>query len=600
MHWADSPSGTGGLGTTPAAPESPAGDVAATERPGTGITLIDHLERHAALTPERPCLVHHQGGRYAVMTYSDIHALAGQVAGTLAAAVAPVGSGGAKVVLLFLKHHPLQLPAYLGTMMAGLVPSFMAFPTPKQDPAHYWASHAELVARIRPALVITYPEIAPELAELCAELPTRILLIDDLAAGGSAGGTVMPASQDTALLQHSSGTTGLKKGVVLTFGQIEAQATAYAPTIDLRPGSTVVSWLPYYHDMGLFTAFLIPLTVGATIVSMDAFEWVARPASLFETIERFQGTHCWLPNFAFQHLVNTVPSAENGGSTYRLESMVRFVSCSEPVKAASLSAFTQAFAGFGIGPGHMSACYAMAETGFAVSQSNPSRHDPVRWYAAEALAAQARAVPVSADHPGARALVSNGAPIESVEVRILPAEGVRAGVPPWGAVVGEIAVRGPIVFSGYDRDEAASAKAFLEGWYRTGDIGFLDEGELFVSGRIKDVIIVHGRNYFAHDIEEIVSDIAGVIPGRAVAVGVTNEAVGSEDVVVLAESRLEAEDATRALKRAVKRLVFDRLELTVRSVHLVRPGWLTKTSSGKISRSENLARYRAEHRDNQG
>ena len=211
MHWADSPSGTGGLRTTLAAPESPIGDVAATERPGTGMTLIGHLERHAALTPERPCLVHHQGGRYAVMTYSDIHALAGQVAGTLAAAVAPVGSGGAKVVLLFLKHHPLQLPAYLGTMMAGLVPSFMAFPTPKQDPAHYWASHAELVARIRPALVITYPEIAPELAALCAELPTRILLIDDLAAGRSAGGTVMPASQDTALLQHSSGTTGLKK-----------------------------------------------------------------------------------------------------------------------------------------------------------------------------------------------------------------------------------------------------------------------------------------------------------------------------------------------------------------------------------------------------
>ncbi|MCJ2045377.1 AMP-binding protein [Methylobacterium sp. J-078] len=609
MHWADSPSGTGGLGTTPAALEFPAGDSAATERPGTGTTLIGRLERHAALSPERPCLVHHQGGRYAVMTYSDIHALAGQVAGTLAGTLAgavtgasgeaPAAGGSSNVVLLFLRHHPLQLPAYLGTMMAGLVPSFMAFPTPKQDPAHYWASHAELVARIRPALVITYPEIAPELEALCAGLPTRILLIDDLAAGGPPAGTVAPAPQDTALLQHSSGTTGLKKGVVLTFGQIEAQATAYAPTIALGPGSTVVSWLPYYHDMGLFTAFLIPLTVGATIVSMDAFEWVARPASLFETIERFQGTHCWLPNFAFQHLVNTVPSAESGASAYRLESMVRFVSCSEPVKAASLSAFTRAFAGFGIGPGHMSACYAMAETGFAVSQSDPSRHDPVRWYAAEALATQGRAVAVSADHPGARALVSNGAPIAGVEVRIIPApEGAGTGGPPRGAVVGEIAVRGRIVFSGYDRDEAATAKAFLDGWYRTGDIGFLDEGELFVSGRIKDVIIVHGRNYFAHDIEEIVSGIAGVIPGRAVAVGVTNEAVGSEDVVVLAESRLEAEEEARALKRAVKRLVFDRLELTVRSVHLVRPGWLTKTSSGKISRSENLARHRAEHRDN--
>jgi fatty-acyl-CoA synthase len=563
-----------------------------------GVTLLGRLARHADQTPDKPCFVHCQSGRYVVLTFSDVQAIAERIAGALVGA--QTTEPGSDVVLLFLKHHPLQLPAYLGTMMAGLVPSFMAFPSPKQDPAHYWASHADLVTRIRPALIITYPEIAGELEALCANLATRVMVIDDLATGDAPPVTAAPRPADTALLQHSSGTTGLKKGVVLTFGQIEAQAAAYAPTIDLRGDSTVVSWLPYYHDMGLFTAFLIPLTMGATIVSMDAFEWVTRPASLFEVIERFQGTHCWLPNFAFQHLVNTVPVSGPDVPSYRLAGIRAFVSCSEPVKPASLTNFARAFAPFGVRPEQLTACYAMAETGFAVSQSNPARHDPIRWYAAEGLTTQGRAVAVTADHPGARALASNGVPIPGVEVRILPG---RADAPSQesalrGAVIGEIAVRGSVVFAGYYRDTATTEKAFADGWYRTGDIGFFDEGELFISGRIKDVIIVHGRNYFAHDIEEIVSGVAGVVPGRAVAVGLMNDAVGSEDVVVLAETRLDSEDDQRGLKRAIKRLIFDRLELTVRSVHLVRPGWLTKTSSGKISRSENLARYRVEHVDN--
>ncbi|QRE72403.1 AMP-binding protein [Methylobacterium aquaticum] len=560
-------------------------------------TLLDRLARHARRTPDKPCLIHHQDERYSVLTFADVQALAERVAVTLSRAVAgapaPQEAPLSRVVLLFLKHHPVQLPAYLGTMMAGLVPSFMAFPTPKQDPVLYWKSHAALIRRIRPAVIVTYPEIAGDLEALCAGFGTKVLLIDELSAGdpGAVPGP-LPGPGDTALLQHSSGTTGLKKGVELTFGQIEAQATAYAPAIGLGPDSTVVSWLPYYHDMGLFTAFLIPLTVGAAVVSMDAFAWVGRPASLFELIERFRGTHCWLPNFAFRHLVNTVPREEAGGRRYRLDSMDAFVSCSEPVKSASLRDFAEAFAGFGIRPEQLTACYAMAETGFAVSQSDPLRHEAVRFYAAEPLGTKGRAIAVAPDHPGARALVSNGPPLEGVEVRILAGAAAPGGE---GAPVGEIAVRGSIVFSGYYEDPAATAAALADGWYRTGDIGFIDGGELFISGRIKDVIIVHGRNYYAHDIEEVVSAEAGVVPGRAVAVGVANEEVGSEDVVVLAETRTVDEAARKALKRAIKRAIFDRLELTVRSVHLVDPGWLTKTSSGKISRSENLARYRAEH-----
>ncbi|MBE7199574.1 MAG: AMP-binding protein, partial [Parafilimonas terrae] len=304
---------------------------------GSAATLLDRLARHARRTPDKPCLIHHQDERYSVLTFADVQALSERIAVTLSRAVAGAPprsrAPASRVVLLFLKHHPVQLPAYLGTMMAGLIPSFMAFPTPKQDPILYWKSHAALIRRIRPAAIVTYPEIAGDLEALCAEFGTQVLLVDELSAADPEGVPgPLPGPGDTALLQHSSGTTGLKKGVELTFGQIEAQAAAYAPAIGLGPNSTVVSWLPYYHDMGLFTAFLIPLTVGAAVVSMDAFAWVGRPASLFELIERFRGTHCWLPNFAFRHLVNTVPREEAGGRPYRLDSIESFVSCSEPVK----------------------------------------------------------------------------------------------------------------------------------------------------------------------------------------------------------------------------------------------------------------------------
>lgn len=557
-------------------------------------TLIDRVDAHAERAPDRPFLIHWQDGQYRVMTFGDLRETARRAAAALAAL--PGADATSDVVLLFLKHHPLQVPAYLGAMMAGLVPSLMSFPTPKQDPDLYWASHAALIRRIRPRAIVAYEALLDHLRPLAEEVSARIVTIDRIAQRSGDGVCLRRSGDDTALLQHSSGTTGLKKGVALTFAQIGAQAEAYAPAVGLCERSTVVSWLPYYHDMGLFTALLIPLTVGATVVSIDAFEWVAQPDLLFRLIDRFGGTHCWLPNFAFQHLVNTVPSDDP--AAYRLDGMARFVSCSEPVKPATLDAFADAFAGRGVRPEQLAACYAMAETGFAVSQSARGRRAGVRWYDADILATRGRAVPAVPDRPGSRPLVSNGTPLAGIEVRILPLaerpDRPRASGPGPGAEVGEIAVRGAVVFAGYHADPSATEAALEAGWYRTGDVGFVDDGELYVSGRIKDVIIVHGRNFYAHDIEEIVSGEAGVLPGRAVAIGVGSAQTGSEEVVVLAETRVEGGEAQRALKRAIKHAVFSRLELTVQSVRLVRPGWLTKTSSGKISRSENLARYRAE------
>jgi len=589
--------------------------------------LLEDLARHAAVRGEKPCLVHWENGSSEVLTFSDFAAISDRLAEAVQRLARPQSSS---VVLIILKHHILQLPLFVGCMKAGFIPCFLPFPSVKQDPALYWKTHEEVVTRSQPALVVTYMELLDGLASITRASGTPIA--DILALDGEAAPFAPPDADRIALLQHSSGTTGLKKGVALTYGQIARQVTSYAAATGLSADSIIVSWLPYYHDMGLFTAFLIPLTIGATIVSMDAFEWVLQPYSILDLVERFRGTHCWLPNFAFAHIVTATPDDR----AFDLRSLEALVSCSEPVRAGTLDTFLERFQGSGIRPTMLKACYAMAETCFAVSQTAQGRGYGVAWYDAAEIERHGRAVRLQEGDPGARPYVSNGRPIDGIEVRILPhpsapldhddlgsdrskimnvidSKGLERdaggkpvsafphpalGDPLLGVPVGEIAVRGAFVFRDYFANPQATAAAFDGDWYKTGDIGFIDEGQITISGRSKDLLIVHGRNYHAHDIEAAASSVEAIVPGRVVAIGVMNEAVGSEEAIILAETDAPVE-MHQALRREIKRRIYGALELTPQKVLLIPRGSLVKTTSGKISRSENLARYLAGKFDRQ-
>jgi acyl-CoA synthetase (AMP-forming)/AMP-acid ligase II len=545
--------------------------------------ILEDIARHAALRGEKPCLVHWEHGSAEVLTFSDLALMSDRLAGAVRRLARPGSSG---VVLIVLKHHVLQLPLFVGCMKAGFIPCFLPFPSAKQDPALYWKTHAEVVTRSAPALVVTYAALLDGLQAIARASGAPVA--DVLALDGDATAFPLPDPDGIALLQHSSGTTGLKKGVALTYVQIARQAASYAVATGLGSDSIVVSWLPYYHDMGLFTAFLIPLTIGATIVSMDAFEWVLQPCSILDLVARFHGTHCWLPNFAFAHIVSTTPDDRS----FDLSSLEALVSCAEPVRAGTLAAFLDRFAGSGLEAATLKACYAMAETCFAMSQTARGRGHDVTWYDAALIARHGRAVRRGEGDPGALPYVSNGRPIAGIEVRILPSPSASQGDPSQGVPVGEIAVRGSFVFDSYFANPRATAEAFDGDWYKTGDIGFIDDGEIYISGRLKDLLIVHGRNYHAHDIEAAVGAVDGIVPGRVVALGVASEVSGSEEAIILAET-----DAPVALhgdlRRAVKRRVHGALDLTPHKVAFVPRGALVKTTSGKISRSENLARFRS-------
>ena len=477
-------------------------------------------------------------------------------------------------------------------MMQGSTPSYLPFPTIKQDPALYFESHKKLFSLTQPVAIITYTELIPSLKQIISDDVT-VIDINDYAHQDYLDDTASDIPLDrVALLQHSSGTTGLKKGVALTYRQIETQAAAYGPMIGMDDSSVVVSWLPLYHDMGLFTSFLIPLSRGASIVSLDAFEWVKSPMLLLQSLALFKGTHTWLPNFAFNHIVNATPAT----ATFELQGTKAFISCSEPVKPATISRFVERFAASGVTAEKVQACYAMAEASFAVSQHPLDRPARVTRFDKRALDTSQLVFAADSHSETTIEMVSNGPAIPGAEIGIALPDG-SVTTAPNNRQVGEIIVRGPFVFDCYYNNPEATQAARIGDWYKTGDVGFVYEGELYICGRTKELVIVHGRNYYLHDIEEIVSGVPAVIPGRAVAIGVEDPGDGAEEILLLVETEYDlaapdTEEAHKELRRAIKRSVFNMLELMPRHVEFVPRGWLVKTTSGKISRVENLRRYR--------
>jgi fatty-acyl-CoA synthase len=329
-----------------------------------------------------------------------------------------------------------------------------------------------------------------------------------------------------------------------------------------------VSWLPLYHDMGFIATFLLPLTLGNHTVMISPFEWLSKPARLFDLMERFNGKYTWLPNFAFNHLVLSA----DGEVPRNLSHVKAFINCSEPCKSQTFDAFLDRFASWGVRSEQLQVCYAMAETVFAVSQTSPAT--PTRRLTVSNSAVTERDS-LSLDGPDPVCVLSAGKPIDGIEVRID------------GTEVGEILVRGKFVFRGYYKRE--SSEVFSDDWYRTGDIGFLWQDELYVLGRKRDLIIALGKNFFAHELEELVHGVAGIKPGRAVALGIYNADVGSEDVVIIAEPLYEAD--RHQVRLAIRRALENAVGVVPRRILLVEPGWLIKSTSGKISRSENLRKY---------
>lgn len=553
----------------------------------TATTLIQPILQRAAQEPDRLALVFlDDDGSENRLSAAQFHAGAAGYAQALQAIDVQTDD----LVILVLRHSLTLLHAFWGAMYLGAVASIFPFLTEKLDPDLYMARVKALVEHSQAKVVITFPEFKDALGKLLAETGCRVLSSADVPqTHPDAARFNWPEfdGEKIAFLQHSSGTTGLQKGVALSHRAVLNQVRAYSQAIDLRPDDVLVSWLPLYHDMGLIAGFVLPLAAGVPLVLMSPFKWVRDPKVLLHALHRHHGTLCWLPNFAYNHSARVIRPRDLDGVD--LSGVRAFINCSEPVFLESQQAFIDRFAAQGVRAEQLAVCYAMAENTFAVTQTRLGQPARVDWVQTRALQEQRRAEPVEPASPGSTPVVSCGAPIPGTEVRILDEQGQELGQR-W---VGEVALRGPCMLSGYYRRPEITAQAIHQDWYFTGDMGYLADGELYISGRKKDLMIVGGKNVYPQDLEAIANGLPGLIPGRSVAFGLLDKKLGSENIVMVCE--LEdaglSEDQQHALEMELRRRVVQRTEVALSDVRLVGCKWLIKTSSGKISRPSNREKY---------
>ncbi|MDW8394886.1 MAG: AMP-binding protein [Anaerolineae bacterium] len=478
-----------------------------------------------------------------------------------------------QVVVIILQHGEPLVQAFWGAVLHGAIPSILPPLTEKLLPERYRKDLAALIRVTQPAAIVTYGAFADEVraAIAAAASDARCLVLDEplfAAPDEDALGGLRRDPGDIVLLQHSSGTTGLQKGVALSHRAVFNQLGAYAPTLGLDTSDVIVSWLPLYHDMGLIAAFVMPILRRVPLVLMSPFDWVRAPARLMHAITRYRGTLCWLPNFAYTFCATRIRDRDLEGVD--LSSLKAVINCSEPIYQSSHEAFVRRFEPYGFRREMLSASYAMAENTFAVTQTRIGQPPAFNPKGGVGIAGQ----------------VSSGHPLPNVSLRVLDEQ--RRDLPE--GQIGEIAIKSDCMLSEYYHRPDATAQAFHEGYYLTGDLGYVLNGEVFVSGRKKDLIIVGGKNIYPQDLEQLASEVPGVHPGRVAAFGVFNEALGTEDVVVVAESDLEA-SAREALAEAVRAHLTRNSDVAVRTVKIVPPRWLIKTSSGKVARSANREKF---------
>ena len=503
-------------------------------------------------------------------------------------------SAGDRIVVI--QRHSADLYAsFLGGVLGGFVPAMFAFPSPKFSQAEYFRTIRTLLENADARALVTYPELRDRLATMPGTLPSNVSVctgadlpdrgLDE--AGDDGGLSAMPPldPDDIAFLQYSSGTTGLKKGVAISHRALLWQVDHYSECIGATPDDRIVSWLPLYHDMGLIACLFLPLITRAGLIAMSPFDWVRRPTMWLRAVSDYGGTLSWLPNFAYNFMANTVRDDEL--RDVDLSSLRGVVNCSETILADSHERFCARFEPYGLRRDALAVSYAMAENTFAVTSGGfgePVKADCIN---GETFARTGRAETCDPSAPRARLMTGSGRALPDTHIEIVD----DAGDALPERRVGEIVLRSPCLLSEYHGNREATEAAIRDGRYHTGDLGYLADGELYVTGRKEDLIILSGHNVHPQDIEALVNDVPGIVPGRCVAAGVSDAALGTQSLVVIAETHETDPQRRDAIGQAIRDRIASASDVIVGDVCLVEHMWLRKSTAGKISRTINRDRY---------
>jgi 1-acyl-sn-glycerol-3-phosphate acyltransferase len=549
-------------------------------------TLLEVLDWHASRHPDRRHILFYPGGgEPEELTYSELARRARAVASGLAR----LGVGPGQAVGIMLPTGLEYFAAFFGVQLAGGVPVPLYPPARKSQIEDHLRRQAGILQTAGAEVLITFSEVLSLARLLRAQIPglRRVVTVADLSADGPAAlGAPPPApaiiESDLAFLQFTSGSTGNPKGVMLTHANLLANLRAIGKGADIRPDDVVVSWLPLYHDMGLIGCWMGALYFGIPLVLMSPLSFLARPSRWLRAIQRHRGTLSAAPNFAYELCVSKIPEEEIEGLD--LSSWRMALNGAEPVSPDALRRFLDRFSVHGFDPGALSPVYGLAENSLAVAFPPLGRPPLVDAVEREPFQRSGRAIPATAakaDDPKALRFVSCGLPLADHEVRIVDDAGREVGE----RQEGRLEFKGPSASAGYFRNPEATAKLVHGDWRDSGDRGYLAGGEVYITGRVKDIIIRGGRNLYPQELEGVVGDVPGVRKGCVAVFGSPDPATGTERLVVMAETRERSEAALEAIRQGVQEATVDLLGSPADVVALVPPHAVPKTSSGKIRRS---------------
>ncbi len=551
----------------------------------TAATIHETLWRRALAEPDRPqAFVREDDGREQTISYGRLLADARSVAGGLRERGVRRGDS----VALMLPTGFDFLRSFQGILIAGAIPVPIYPPARLDRLEEYARRQAAILADAGVKLLITIARAKPIAAMLRAGVPSLALVTtaDELVQIGASWAAPEGGASDPAFIQYTSGSTGQPKGVLLTHANLLANIRAIRAGHEARPTDVGVSWLPLYHDMGLIGSWLFCMADGLPIALFSPLSFLSRPERWLWTIHEHRGSLSAAPNFAYELCVKRIPEQAIEGLD--LSSWRCALNGAEPVNPDTLDRFAQRFAPYGLRREALMPVYGLAENSVGLCFPPPGRAPRIDRVDRAAFSGAGRAEPAADDDTRALRFVSVGKALPEHDVRIVDAAG--NDLP--DRTIGRLIFRGPSMTAGYFRKpEATAAVSVAGGFLDSGDLAYQAEGEVFISGREKDLIIKAGRNLVPQEIEEVASSVAGIRKGCVVAFGAQNEALATESLVVVAETRASGESARDALIAAVTERVADAVSTPPDLVLLVAPGAVPKTSSGKIRRQETKQRY---------
>ena len=571
-------------------------------------TLIEAIRYRGVHDAERTHLIitdDEHGEHAQVVTFGELATAAQKCAEELARRGVPAGGR----VALMLPTSRQFFVCYAGILLAGAIPVPIYPPFRADRIEEYAERQSAILNNAEVCLLLTFrrAEAVAKLLQPRVKSLSGVADADKLleaaenepppapgALPAFLSGSRVRKGSDIALLQYTSGSTGDPKGVTLTHANLLANMRAIAEVVQLTAEDVGVSWLPLYHDMGLIGAWLTLLLHGVPLVVMSPLAFLTRPERWLQSVSKYRGTIAAAPNFAYELCVRKIPDKALEGVD--LSSWRAALNGAEPVNPETLQRFTKRFEKYGFRNETMLPVYGLAEASLGVTFPPLYRGPKVERIDREVFATQGRAVRAESENGNVIAFVSCGVALPGHEVVIADAHGHE--VPE--RTEGFLWFRGPSATSGYYRNKEATEKLFAGGpnqgtsewrWVNSGDRAYQADGEIYITGRVKDIIIKGGRNLYPHEVEELASRVEGIRKGCVVAFGLKGEETGTEKLVIVAESREEDRGKRAALVAAINDQVTRGLGLPPDAVELIRPGSIPKTSSGKLRRDETKRLY---------